>query len=307
MNDLITLSAEVADALAAKRPVVALESTIITHGMPWPRNLEMARRVEGVIRDNGAVPATIAVIDGRIHAGLDDATLETLAQTSDALKLSRADLAYAVHAGRTGATTVAATMIGARLAGVDVFATGGIGGVHRGASESFDISADLEELSKTDTIVVCAGAKAILDLEKTLEVLETKGVPVIGYGTDELPAFWSRTSGLAAPLRFDSAAEIAGFAGTRRRLGLAGGVLVANPVPEAAAIDAAVVKTWIDAALAEAEARGIKGKAVTPFLLSKMFDLSEGRSLETNIALVLNNAELAAKIAVALARERGAA
>ncbi len=307
MNDLITLSAEVADALAAKRPVVALESTIITHGMPWPRNLEMARRVEGVIRDNGAVPATIAVIDGRIHAGLDDATLEALAQASDALKLSRADLAYAVHARRTGATTVAATMIGARLAGIDVFATGGIGGVHRGASESFDISADLEELSKTETIVVCAGAKAILDLEKTLEVLETKGVPVIGYGTDELPAFWSRTSGLAAPLRFDSAAEIAGFAGTRRQLGLEGGVLVANPVPEAAAIDAAVVKTWIEAALAEAEARGIKGKAVTPFLLSKMFDLSEGRSLETNIALVLNNAELAAKIAVALATERGAA
>ncbi|KTQ95173.1 pseudouridine-5'-phosphate glycosidase [Aureimonas ureilytica] len=302
MNDMIHLSPSVAEALQFGRAVVALESTIITHGMPWPKNLDMAREVEAIIREEGAEPATIAVIDGKLHVGLTDAQLETLAQTKGALKLSRADLAYAVAAGRTGSTTVAATMIAARLAGIEVFATGGIGGVHKGAETSFDISADLDELSQTRVIVVSAGAKAILDLKKTFEVLETKGVPVVGYGVDELPAFWSRRSGIATPIRMDSADEIAEFQRVRERLDIHGGMLIANPLPEELEIDSATIGGWIDAALVDADAKGVTGKATTPFLLQKIFELSEGKSLATNIDLVRSNARLAARVAVGLAK-----
>ena len=300
----LTFSPEVAEASAAGAPIVALESTIITHGMPFPQNLETARRVEDTVRAAGAVPATIAVMGGAIHAGLDAATLETLARTPDALKLSRADLAACLAAGRTGATTVAATMICAHLAGIEVFATGGIGGVHRGAEDSFDISADLHELAQTPVTVVAAGAKAILDLPKTLEVLETLGVPVIAFGQDEFPAFWSRSSGLPAPLRMDSAAEIAAAHALKARLGLKGGQLVANPILEADELPRAVILPHIEAALAEADAKGIAAKAVTPFLLQRIFELTGGRSLDANIALVLNNARLAAGIARALIEMR---
>ena len=300
----LTFSPEVAEASAAGAPIVALESTIITHGMPFPQNLETARRVEDTVRAAGAVPATIAVMGGAIHAGLDAATLETLARTPDALKLSRADLAACLASGRTGATTVAATMICAHLAGIEVFATGGIGGVHRGAEDSFDISADLHELAQTPVTVVAAGAKAILDLPKTLEVLETLGVPVIAYGQDEFPAFWSRSSGLPAPLRMDSAAEIAAAHALKVRLGLKGGQLVANPILEADELPRAVILPHIEAALAEADAKGIAAKAVTPFLLQRIFELTGGRSLDANIALVLNNARLAAGIARALIEMR---
>lgn len=295
-------STDVAAALAGRAPIVALESTIITHGMPYPRNLAMAERVEAIVREEGAVPATIAVLDGRLRIGLEPAELTALATAKDVLKVSRADLAYAVATGRTGATTVAATMIASALAGIGVFATGGIGGVHRGAETSFDISADLEELARTSVIVVCAGAKAILDLQKTLEVLETRGVPVVGYGTDELPAFWSCSSGLPVPLRLDSAAAIADFQAARERLGIAGGMLIANPLDAARAISRDEVDGWITQALSDAETDGITGKAVTPFLLSRIFDLSGGRSLDANIALVEANARLAARIAVARRR-----
>lgn len=298
MTDLpLRYSQEVARAKADGRPVVALESTIITHGMPYPQNLETARAVEAEVRASGAVPATIAVMGGHIHIGLDDAELETLAQATGVMKLSRADLAVCLATGRTGATTVAATMICAHLAGIAVFATGGIGGVHRGAETSFDISADLAELGKTPVTVVAAGAKAILDLPKTLEVLETEGVPVIAYGQDDFPAFWSRSSGLAAPLRADSAAEIAQAHLMRARLGFAGGQLVANPIPSEAEIPRAEIAPVIEQALTEAEAAGIAAKAVTPFLLQRIFELTEGRSLASNIALVLNNARLASRIA----------
>lgn len=303
MTAPLTHSPEVSDALAAGRPVVALESTIITHGMPWPQNLEMARQVEQVIRDNGAVPATIAVMDGQIHVGLTDDALQALARTpsDQAMKLSRADLAVCLANGRTGATTVAATMICAHLAGIRVFATGGIGGVHRGAESSFDISADLQELAQTPVTVVAAGAKAILDLPKTWEVLETLGVPVIAYGQDELPAFWSRASGIRAPLRMDSPEEIAAAAAMRAALGLKGGQLVANPIPVEAEIPQDQIMPVIEQALSEAAAQGIAAKAVTPFLLSRIFELTQGRSLESNIELVLNNARLAARIAAAMA------
>ena len=296
----IVLSGEVAAARASGTAVVALELTIITHGMPYPQNVAMAGEVEAIVRAEGAVPATIAVVDGIVRVGLDAAEVEDLAGRRDVLKLSRADLAYAVATGRTGATTVAATMIAAERAGIEVFATGGIGGVHRGAELSFDVSADLEELARTGTIVVCAGAKAILDLRKTLEVLETKGVPAVGYQTDDFPAFWTPSSGLAAPLRLDHPAEIAAFQAARRALGIDGGMLVANPVPAEAAIDREEVEGWIAAALADAEAEAIAAKAVTPFLLDRIFALSGGRSLETNIALVRSNARLAARIAVAM-------
>jgi pseudouridine-5'-phosphate glycosidase len=303
INDAVILSPEVAAARAAGAPVVALESTIITHGMPWPRNIEMARGVEAVVRAHGATPATIAIMDGRIRVGLDDATLVRLAEARDVLKLSRADLAYALTAGRIGATTVAATMICADLAGVRVFATGGVGGVHRGASESFDISADLTELARTPVTVVCAGAKAILDLPKTLEALETLGVPVVGFGADELPAFWSRDSGLKAPLRLDSAGEVAAMVRMRAQLGLGGGVLVANPIPAEAEIPAAELTRHIEAALSDASAAKVSSKQVTPFLLKRVLELTEGRSLTANIALVRHNAAVAADIAVALAAE----
>ncbi len=288
---------DVAAALAEGRPVVALESTIITHGMPWPDNLNTARQVEEAVRAEGAVPATISVIDGETRVGLEAADLEHLAEAKDVMKLSRADLPYALATGGVGSTTVAATMICARLAGIEVFATGGIGGVHRGAAESFDISADLEELARTPVTVVCAGAKALLDIPKTLEVLETRGVPVITYGADRFPAFWSRDSGLAAPLRADTPGEIAAIIAMKRRLGLAGGVLVANPVPEADEIPVGEMEMHIAAALAETEREGITGKAVTPFVLERIVELTEGRSLKTNIALVLENARLAAKLA----------
>lgn len=295
-------SAEVRDALDTGKPVVALESTIITHGMPWPGNLEMARGVEDIIRSKGAVPATIAVMDGQLNIGLEDTALEALAQRPDALKVSRADLPFAVATGRTGATTVAATMIAAALAGIGVFATGGIGGVHRGAETDFDISADLEELARTPVIVVSAGAKAILDIPKTLEVLETKGVPVVTFGADELPAFWSRASGIASPLRLDSADDVARFQATRAAMGMGGGMLVTNPVPQEDEIPAEEMEAHIAQALGRARAEGITGKEVTPFLLSEILRMTDGRSLATNIALVRNNAGLAARIANALAK-----
>ncbi len=297
----LTFAPEVDAALKAGKPVVALESTIITHGMPWPQNVETARAVEAAVRAGGAVPATMAVMAGRIHVGLTDAGLERLGQAQDVAKLSRADLAACVATGGTGATTVAATMICARLAGISVFATGGIGGVHRGAETSFDISADLAELAQTAVTVVAAGAKAILDLPKTLEYLETAGVPVIAYGQDEFPAFWSRSSGLKAPLRMDDAGAIAAAHRMRAVLGLPGGQLVANPIPAKDEIAREVIVPVIEAALAEAAAKGIAAKAVTPFLLGRIFELTEGRSLAANIALVLNNARLAADIARALA------
>ena len=297
-------SAEVAGALTAGRPVVALESTIITHGMPYPQNLDMARGVEQLIRAQGATPATIAVMDGQLMIGLEDEQLETLAQRSDAAKLSRADMAICMAQGGTGATTVAATMIAARLAGIEVFATGGIGGVHRGAELSFDVSADLQELAQTPVTVVAAGAKAILDIPKTLEMLETLGVPVIAYGQDSLPAFWSATSALAAPQRLDTPAEIAAAHRMRGALGLPGGQLIANPVPLADEIPHAEIAPMIEQALSEAEAQGITAKSVTPFLLSRIFELTDGRSLTTNIALVRNNARLASEIACALSMAR---
>ena len=295
-------SSEVAAAQASGRAVVALESTIITHGMPYPQNLEMARGVEQIIRAAGAVPATIAVIDGQLHIGLEEAQLEALAQRPDAAKLSRADLALCLSQGGTGATTVAATMIAARLAGIAVFATGGIGGVHRGAELSFDVSADLQELAQTPVTVVAAGAKAILDIPKTLEVLETLGVPVIAYGQDSLPAFWSAGSEHPAPLRLDTAEEIARAHLMRADLGLPGGQLVANPVPLADQIPQEEINPIIDQAIAEADAQGIAAKSVTPFLLKRIFELTDGRSLATNISLVRNNAALAAEIAQALVR-----
>ncbi|WP_184769197.1 pseudouridine-5'-phosphate glycosidase [Aminobacter carboxidus] len=296
----IDIHAPVAAALAAGKPVVALESTIITHGMPYPDNSAMAANVEKIISDEGAVPATIAVVNGRIKIGLSDGERESLAMTGGAMKLSRADIAFAVAEGRTGGTTVAATMIAAQLAGIKVFATGGIGGVHKGAEKSFDISADLDELARTPVIVVSAGAKAILDIEKTLEVLETRGVPVVAYGSDIVPAFWSRKSPYAAPLRLDAPEKIARLYETRAALGLDGGLLVANPVPESDEIATEEMAGYIEAAQKAAEAQNISGKAVTPFLLAKILELTNGASLKTNIALVENNARLAAKIARAL-------
>lgn len=293
----LQFSPEVAAAKKAGQPIVALESTIITHGMPWPQNVETAREVEAVIRENGAVPATIAILEGRLHIGLTDEELEALGQAKNVAKLSRADLAACLATGGTGATTVAATMIAAHLAGIHVFATGGIGGVHRGAETSFDISADLRELSKTPVTVVAAGAKAILDLPKTLEVLETLGVPVIAFGQDDFPAFWSRSSGLPAPLSMDDAKHIAQAAKTRADLGLEGGQLVANPIPKEGEIPTEVITPVIEEALAAAEADGIAAKSVTPYLLDRIFHATEGASLVANIALVKNNARLAARIA----------
>ncbi|MGJ4857095.1 pseudouridine-5'-phosphate glycosidase [Labrys sp. La1] len=296
----ITHSPAVAAALREGKPVVALESTIITHGMPWPQNVETARKVEAAVRAGGAEPATIAVLEGVIHAGLEDSQLEAMGQATGFLKLSRADLGYAVATRKNGSTTVAATMIAADRAGIRVFATGGIGGVHRGVEKTYDISADLQELARTPVCVVCAGAKAILDLPKTLETLETLGVSVVGYGSDEFPAFWSRKSGLAAPIRLDDPADIAALIRARAELRLDGGVLVGNPIPLADEIAANEINPAIEAAVDEADAMGISGKALTPFLLSRMLDLTQGRSLIANIALVENNARLAAKIAAAL-------
>lgn len=300
-KDFLTFTPSVAAALAERRPVVALESTIITHGMPFPKNVETARAVEATVRHAGAEPATIAIMAGRIHIGLTEAELDALGRAGNVMKLSRADLAAGLASGRTGATTVAATMICAHLAGIEVFATGGIGGVHRGAETSFDISADLRELSETAVTVVAAGAKAILDLPKTLEVLETLGVPVIAVGQDDFPAFWSRSSGLPAPLRIDAPEKIAKAHRMRAALGLPGGQLVVNPIPAEAEIPREVIVPHIEAALADAARAGIGAKDVTPFLLDRLFTLTEGRSLAANIALVLANARLAAAIATALA------
>jgi pseudouridine-5'-phosphate glycosidase len=290
----------VSEALRDGRPVVALESTIITHGMPYPENDAMCAAVEQVITEGGAVPAVIAVMDGRVKVGLDAADRARLAQMKNLRKLSRADLAFAVSQGISGGTTVAATMIVAERMGIQVFATGGIGGVHRGAESTFDISADLPELGRTNVIVVAAGAKAILDIPKTLEYLETLGVPVVGYGTDMVPAFWSRSSGFAAPIRLDTAAAIAKFQKVRQDMGIAGGMLVANPIPAADEIPNTVIDDYIAEAQAELQRKTITGKGVTPFLLGKIVSLSGGASLKSNIALVVNNAKLAAEIAKAL-------
>ncbi|WP_286183254.1 pseudouridine-5'-phosphate glycosidase [Labrenzia sp. R4_1] len=300
LKSLIVYSDEVRDALAANKPLVALESTIITHGMPFPRNVETARQVEADIRDNGAVPATIAIMDGKIHVGLSDADLDRLAQAEDVMKCSRADLTFALATGRYGATTVAATMMAAHAAGIKVFATGGIGGVHKGAEQSFDISADLDELARTPVCVVCAGAKALLDIPKTLEVLETKGVPVVAYGTDELPAFWSRESGLSAPYRLDAPNEIGALLKVRENFADHGGVLITNPVPETDEIPRDEMSGFIDVAIKTAAEQNVTGKDVTPFVLGNILELTNGRSLDTNIALVRNNARLAARIAAEL-------
>ncbi|QMU59973.1 MAG: pseudouridine-5-phosphate glycosidase [Boseongicola sp.] len=298
-------SAEIAKARESGAPIVALESTIITPGMPFPRNVETARLVESCVRENGAVPATIAILGGRLKIGLGESELDKLARADNVAKLSRADLAVCIADKGNGATTVAATMIAAQLAGIEVFATGGIGGVHKGAERSFDISADLQELSKTPVIVVAAGAKAILDIPKTLEVLETNGVPVIAFGQDEVPAFWSRASGIQAPLRMDVPADIANAFAMRRHMGLSGGQLVVNPIPAVAEISADVLAPIIAQANDEANQQGIGGKDVTPFLLQRIFELTNGASLEANIELVLNNARLASEIAKCLANRPG--
>jgi pseudouridine-5'-phosphate glycosidase len=301
-NDLFAVAPEVRDAIAAGRPVVALESTIVTHGMPYPQNLETARAVEDIVRAEGAVPATIALIGGRIRIGLDAAELERLAAAEEVAKASRRDLAALLASKAAAGTTVAATMIAAARARIPIFATGGIGGVHRGAGETWDVSADLVELSRTPVAVVCAGAKSILDIAKTLEVLETHGVPVLGYRTDDFPAFFARTSGHGVHHRFDSPRELAEVIATQRRLGLETGMLIANPVPEAEALPRAAVEVQIEQACRDAEAAGVSGKELTPFLLARISELSGGQSLRANIALIKSNAALAAEIAVELAR-----
>ncbi len=295
------VSREVREALAAGGPVVALESTIITHGMPYPANLETALAVEAVVRENGAVPATIAVIDGELRAGLERSELEALAQARGVVKASGRDLAVAMVRKASAGTTVSATMLLADLAGIEIFATGGVGGVHRGAEQTFDISADLTELGRTPTTVVCAGVKSILDIAKTLEYLETQRVPVIAYGTDEFPAFFTRTSGYKADHRLDSADEIAAAMHLHHKLGTGTGLLIANPIPEAAALSNDFIDGTIADAVREAETRGIGRKELTPFLLARINELSKGESLKANIALVKNNAALAARMAVAYA------
>jgi pseudouridine-5'-phosphate glycosidase len=296
----LSISTEVKAALAAGKAVVALESTIITHGMPYPQNLAMAKAVEDIVRAEGATPATIAIMDGRLCVGVSDEDLERLAQTGGtAAKASRRDVAALLVNGEIAGTTVATTMQIAALAGIRVFATGGIGGVHRGAEDTFDISADLEELGRTPVAVVCAGAKSILDIAKTLEVLETNGVPVVGFGSDDFPAFWARQSGHKVDHRFDEPAEIARAIAIQTDLGM-GGMLVANPIPRENELDSGWIESRIAEALADAEKAGISRKAVTPYLLQRIFELTEGKSLKANIALVENNARVAARIAVAL-------
>ena len=298
MTKYLDISPEVAEALNSGKPVVALESTIISHGMPYPRNVETALLVEQTIRENGAVPATIAIIGGRLKAGLSKDEIEYLGKSGrNVAKTSRRDIAALVARKADGATTVTTTMMIAHMAGISIFATGGIGGVHRGAEVTMDISADLEELGNTPVMVVCAGAKSILDLGLTLEYLETKGVPVVGYGTDELPAFYTRHSGFGVDYRADSPEELAAMFKAQRDLGLKGGMLVTNPIPEEYSMDKAVIDAAIDQAIKEASEKGIKGKETTPFLLAKVVELTGGDSLDSNIALVLNNARLAAKAA----------
>ncbi len=302
-NSLLEFTPEIEQALKNKEPVVALESTIISHGMPWPKNIETAQAVESHVRQAGAIPATIAVMNGKIKVGLTPENLTFLAKAQNVMKLSRADLAFALAQNRVGSTTVAATMMAAELAGIEVFATGGIGGVHKNGENSMDVSADLSELAKTPVIVVCAGAKAILDIERTLEVLETNGVPVVAIGVDEIPAFWSRSSGIPARLRLDSAAQVARFWNTRRQLSLPGGLLIANPVPQSDEISMDIMSGYITRAINAANGEGIKGKDVTPWLLAKILELTDGASLATNVSLICNNASFAARIAVVLCDE----
>ena len=303
MNRFLDVNPEVAAAVAAGKPVVALESTIISHGMPYPQNVETALNVEKIIRENGAVPATIAIIGGRLKAGLTPEEIEYFGKKGQAIaKASRRDLAALVARGEDGATTVTTTMMIAHMAGIKIFATGGIGGVHRGAETTMDISADLEELANTPVMVVCAGAKSILDLGLTLEYLETHGVPVIGYGTNELPAFYTRKSGFGVDYRMDTPAELAKTFHVQQELGLKGGMLVTNPIPEEYSMDPAVINGAIDQAIAEAKEQGIHGKATTPFLLAKVKELTGGDSLDSNIQLVYNNAALAAKTACELCK-----
>ena len=305
MNKYLDISPEVKAALEAGKPVVALESTIISHGMPYPKNVETAFLVEQTVRENGAVPATIAVIGGRLKAGLSHDEIEHLGKAGrNVAKASRRDLPALVARGADGATTVTTTMIIAHMAGIRIFATGGIGGVHRGAETTMDISADLEELAQTPVMVVCAGAKSILDLGLTLEYLETKGVPVVGYGTDELPAFYTRKSGFGVDYRVDSPKELADMFRAQRDLGYAGGMLVTNPIPEEYSMDKAIIDKAIAQALRECSEQGIRGKDTTPFLLAKVVELTGGDSLESNIRLVLNNAAVAAKTAAALSQEK---
>lgn len=303
----LSISPEVKKALAAGQPVVALESTIITHGMPYPQNLTMAQNVEAVVRNNGAVPATIAIMDGRFAVGVSGEDLERLAlEGGKAAKASRRDVAALLVKGGLAGTTVATTMQAAAMAGIRVFATGGIGGVHRGAEETFDISADLEELSRTPVAVVCAGAKSILDIAKTLETLETNGVPVLGYQTEDFPAFWARQSGHKVDHKVADAAEAARIIALQSALGM-GGILIANPIPEADALDAGAIEARIAEAIKGAEAEGVSRKDLTPFLLKRIFELTGGKSLIANIALVENNAAVAARIAVELSRLEAAA
>lgn len=303
MNKYLDISPEVQQALAEGKPVVALESTIISHGMPYPKNVETAMLVEKTIRDNGAVPATIAIIGGRLKAGLSPEEIEYLGKSGRKVaKVSRRDLAAIVARGADGATTVTTTMIIAHMAGIRVFATGGIGGVHRGAETTMDISADLEELANTPVMVVCAGAKSILDLGLTLEYLETKGVPVIGYGTDELPAFYTRRSGFGVDYRVDTPAQLAAMFKAQQELGMKGGMLVTNPIPEQYAMDKEVIDAAIDQAVRESREKGIHGKETTPFLLARVVELTGGDSLESNIQLVLNNAVVASRTASELCR-----
>jgi len=297
----VDIKAEVQEALDAGKPVVALESTIISHGMPYPQNVETARETERIIREKGAMPATIAIIKGRIKVGLTDEELEYFGQASGIAKVSRRDMAYIVSQEVDGATTVAATMICADLAGISVFVTGGIGGVHRGAEDTFDISADLTELSKTNVAVICAGAKSILDIALTLEYLETLGVPVVGFGTDEFPAFYTRQSGFKTNIAIDNEKDVAKMLKAKWALGLEGGVVIGNPIPEAYSMDVDYITKTIDLALLEAKKLGVKGKDVTPFLLDKIKTVTEGKSLEANIQLVYNNARVGAQIAVDLA------
>lgn len=302
MNKLLSINPEVAEALEQGKAVVALESTIISHGMPYPQNVEMAQKTEEIIRENGAIPATIAIIDGKIQVGLNDEQLELLATAEDVAKVSRRDLAQILATKKLGATTVASTMIGAELAGIKVFVTGGIGGVHRGYEEHMDVSADLDELAQTPVTVVGAGAKAILDLPRTLEYLETKGVPVLGYGTDYLPAFFSSSSEYKLNARVDSPEEVADIMKHSYDLDFKGGILVANPIPKEDEIPSDEINEIIEEAVKQEQAAGIKGKDSTPFLLSKIVELTDGKSLEANIALVYNNAKVGAEIAVAYAK-----
>ncbi|WP_203246401.1 pseudouridine-5'-phosphate glycosidase [Sporosarcina beigongshangi] len=299
MEKYLSYSAEVQEAMAQGKPVVALESTIISHGMPYPQNVKTAREVEQIIRDNGAVPATIAIIDGMIKIGLSDEELEMFGNSQGVAKVSRRDIGYLIATKQLGATTVAATMICAELAGIHIFVTGGIGGVHRGAETTMDISADLDELAQTNVAVVCAGAKSILDIGLTLEYLETKGVPVVGYGTDKMPAFYTPSSEFGLSLRADNVTTVADMLRAKWELGLQGGAVIANPIPEADAMEESFINGIIKTALDEANAKGIAGKDVTPFMLGKVKELTDGTSLDANIALVKNNAVIGAQIAVA--------